>query len=181
MLKCILCTSEKERYQALKSFILNVSKSEVIFSQYKEDVIKNLSKTIIDVIIIDLPFVGDHHEIDFVLSLHQRYPNICIVLLVAHKYILPIQEKIEGLGIFIVSKPIQKDIFKQFLSFIKSYQCHMQKYQSQQKKLLKQIAEIKQFNLAKCLCGACSRFCPSQAPGDSCSTRSAPAPDSYNF
>ena len=85
------------------------------------------------------------------MSLHQRYPDICMIILVAHQYIDKIQEQIEGLGILIVAKPLQIDIFKQFLTFVSNYQCHMKNYQMQQKKLLKQISEMKQFYLAKCL------------------------------
>lgn len=151
MLKCLICTSAKERYQALKLVILNEFNSEVILSQYKEDIVKKLNKTTMNTLIIDLPFTNDSHEIPFILSQHNRYPNICMILLVNHQDMMTIQEKVEGLGIFIISKPIQKEIFTQFLSFVECCQWHIHKYQSQQKKLLKQITDMKQFYQAKCL------------------------------
>lgn len=151
MLSCLVCTSKNDRFQAIKSLIFNVSKSEVMWARYQEDIAKNLANSVVDVFIIDLPYIGDHHEMRFVMSLHQRYPDICMMILVAHQYIDKIQEQIEGLGILIVAKPLQRDIFKQFLTFVSNYQCHMKNYQMQQKKLLKQISEMKQFYLAKCL------------------------------
>ena len=54
MLSCLVCTSKNDRFQAIKSLIFNVSKSEVMWAQYQEDIAKNLANSVVDVFIINI-------------------------------------------------------------------------------------------------------------------------------
>ena len=79
-----------------------------------------------------------------------RYPDLNILLLIAGKYVYSVRERVEKYGVFVLSKPVQKEILTQVLSFLRANSFRFQNYQKEQKKL-KKIAEIKLVDLAKCL------------------------------
>lgn len=151
MLKILICTTKSDRFMQLKAIVQELYPSEVILAKCKEEVTKSIMLHSIDTVLIDLPFISDQHEIAYVLKLLNRYPDLNILLLLASKYVYSVRERVEKYGVFVLSKPVQKEILAQLLSFLRANSFRFQNYQKEQKKLKNKIAEIKLVDLAKCL------------------------------
>lgn len=151
MLKILICTTKQDRFLQLKAIVQDTYPCEVILARCKEEVTKSIVLYTIDTVLIDLPFTLDQHEIAYVLKLLNRYPNLNILLLLASQYVYSVRERVEKYGVFVMGKPVQKDILAQFLSFLRANSFRFQNYQKEQTKLKNKIKEIKLVDLAKCL------------------------------
>lgn len=134
----------------LKHLLQEGQQSEVVLAQHKEDVNKALALSAIDVVLYDLPFLNDAKEMTFLISIKEMYPQSNVLLLLAAKHVEKVRSKVEKYGVFVISKPIQRESLFQFLSFIRATS-QTQKNQKNQKKLVNKIAEIKRVDLAKSL------------------------------
>ncbi len=151
MLKIVVCTSKKERFVAIKNLLHEGHQSEVVLAQNKEEVNKVVAHAIANLVIYDFPFLDDAKEMSYMVSLKQLHPAVHVLLLLSHKHVDKVRDKVERYGVFVLAKPIQNDMFSQLLSFIKANVSQVQQYQKKQKSLVQKINEIKKVDLAKCL------------------------------
>lgn len=147
----ILVLSRKlESANVMKSFLCASNMRDITCIQDVSEARMTLQRKAFDIIIVDLPYTMDKHELSFVLSLSEAGDAFIIVLIKKEQYPM-IRDKVEKFGVFTVSKPILADVFTQVLSFATAAKQRYQQYQVKNEKLLDKISEIKFVDRAKCL------------------------------
>lgn len=150
MLSVVICTRKAENARILTSFLHKHQLRKINVLQDIKQLSCYMDQKDIDIVLLDIPFTSDLHELSFALSIYQRRQPY-MILLVKKEHYQVIRRKLEGLGIFTIQKPIHKDVFTQLLSFIQAASKKEQLLQETNKGLHYQLQESKLIDRAKCL------------------------------
>lgn len=150
MRSVVICTRKTENARILTSFLHKHRLHKIIVLQDSKQLSCYPDQKDIDIVLLDMPFTTDLHELSFALSFYQRRQPY-MILLVKKEHYPAIRRQVEGLGIFTLSKPIHKDVFTQLLSFIQAASKREQLMQETNKGLHYQLQESKLIDRAKCL------------------------------
>ena len=101
-------------------------------------------------ILVDLPFTMDSHEMSFLLTMAEG-SNALVLALVNQCDFDNVRDRMEHLGIITLKKPIQREISSQLLAIGKAWYYRSYSLHKKQEQLVDQIKEIKLVDRAKCL------------------------------
>lgn len=146
----LVCTHKQENAILLRTSLKSFGYSDIVLAYDRMEAQHLLERYQCQIIIVDLPFTKDRHEIGFLLSL-VKASNAFILALIKRNQLDVLQKKIEKYGIFSLSKPVSQGALLQFFSFVRTAQCRYEQMNNQQAELLKKIKEIKLVDRAKCL------------------------------
>lgn len=150
MMHVLLCTKKRERYIMLKDILQQQDMTSIRYANCKEETQELLSMMQLQVCILDLPFCDDQQELSYAYSLKKHYPEMSLLVMCGKSAYAQVKQRLSSYGIFVLSKPLELDIFTQVLSFIKVNAINIQSYQSSQRDLLSKIETIKLVDRAKC-------------------------------
>ena len=150
MFSVLICSRRKENTVLLQRFLLSYGYQKGMTASSPQQAKKLLELHRCSLIIIELPFSQNAHETSFLLSIQESSCAFVIVIIQKQQY-LSIKERLESFGIFTISKPLQPDVFEQFLAFAKTAFYRMNQFNQRQEQLVEKIKEIKAVDKAKCL------------------------------
>ena len=146
----LICAHQKESRVLLKSFLCLHGFHDLTYADDSEQALRLCTHRHFTLILVDLPFTKDAHEVSFLLKLHETSSTFMITIVAQSKYDV-LREQMERFGVFTMMKPILREVFSQFLAFVKAVQHHYGSMMMQQQHLVEQIKEIKLIDRAKCL------------------------------
>lgn len=146
----LICANQKESRVLLKSFLCLHGFHDLTYVDDSEQALSLCMHRRFTLILVDLPFTKDDHEVSFLLKLHETSSAFMITIVSQSKYDA-LRERMERFGIFTMVKPILREVFSQFLGFVNAMQHHYGSMMKQQQQLVEQIKEIKLIDRAKCL------------------------------
>lgn len=150
MSSVLICANPKASKTLLKPFLNIHGFHDIRYADQPEQAISLCRQHQFTLILVDHPFIEDDHGISFLLKLHETSDAFQIVIAAQSQYDA-LCEQMERFGIFTMVKPIMRDVFSQFLAFVKAAQYRYGSMMKQQQQLVEQIKEIKLIDRAKCL------------------------------
>lgn len=150
MLSILICCDRSESAALLTRFLKACGYYDSVIAVTKKDAQKKLALRSFALILVDLPFCKDTHELSFLLSLQEESSGLVMAFSKQSQYDA-VRERVEKFGIFTLKKPLQQDVFQQFLAFAYAFHYRMGKLVQRQDRLVDKIKEIKLVDKAKCL------------------------------
>lgn len=150
MLSVLICSERTESISLLKRFLKTCDYGECVSATTAQEAKKQLTLHSFTLIIVDLPFTKDAHEMSFLLNL-QETSNTSVLALIQKQHVQILRERVEKFGIFTAAKPLVPDVLQQFLSFVSASYYRMNQINRKQEQLVDKIREIKLVDKAKCL------------------------------
>lgn len=102
------------------------------------------------IILVDLPFTMNSHELSFLLSMAEG-SDALVMALVNERDFDHVRDRMEQLGILTLKKPLQREMFSQLLAIGRAWAYRNHSLHKKQERLIDQIQEIKLVDRAKCL------------------------------
>lgn len=146
----LLCCHKKESTNVMESFLKDNGYDDVIVVSDTNSAQKQIANHSFAMILVDLPFTQNRHEVSFLLSL-SKATNANIMAIVNKANYESLRDQVERFGIFTLCKPIPQELFIQLLAFMRVIQCRNHQILQKQKQLVDYIKEIKLVDRAKCL------------------------------
>jgi len=146
----LICAHKQENGDLLQSFL---RRNGYLQTDVVKDVIsaqRMLSLKTYALILVDIPFTSDVHELSFLLSLNEADEAFVMAMVSRQQYDI-VRNKTEKFGIFTIVKPIQKEFFTQVLGIGSAWFYRNHHIRKKQEQLLDKIKEIKLVDRAKCL------------------------------
>lgn len=146
----LLCSQKSESATVLRSFLKANGYQDIVVAADVKTAQKQITQRSFAIILVDLPFTMDRHEVSFVLSLSEASSAYVMAIIKKAQY-ENLRDRVEKFGIFTLSKPIHQEVLTQLLSFIKASKYRYHQMIEKQDKLVDKIKEIKLVDRAKCL------------------------------
>lgn len=146
----LVLAHKPENAQVMKSFLHQQGLHDITYIEKESEVRPLLATKSFQIILVDLPFTKDKHELSFCLSLREA-SNAFVMVLVKKEQYHSVKERIQKFGIFTIAKPILADVFMQSLDMAIAFSYRQIEAEKRNNILLDKIKEIKLVDRAKCL------------------------------
>lgn len=144
----LIVSSGEQSISVLMDMLSHVSYKDIMTKTNCGEARRLLIDKDFDLCVINAP-LSDESGISFARSIASN-GHTQVILLVKSEYYDEITSKVEDLGIFTLSKPINKGLFWSALKLCTAAYSRVAKVEDENKKLLQKIDDIRIINRAKC-------------------------------
>jgi len=150
-LNSVLIVSGSEKSAAALEELLNhESSKEIIIAKNGNEARRILIERNFDLCIINTPLT-DEFGTEFALNVAAGRTPLQVLMIVKSELADEVSAKVEDYGVFVISKPINRQIFWSALKLIKASYNRMLGLQNQNELLQKKIEDIRYVDRAKCV------------------------------
>lgn len=147
-MKCLIA-AEKQAASALKDLMGNMGTYQVTACQTAGEVRRLLMVQEFDLVLINTP-LPDDTGVGLAEDICEGYDS-GVILLVKAEMADILQEKVEDSGVFVVPKPVSKQVLFTALKFVAAARRRLIEAQKKQAELKRSIEDLRYVSKAKCL------------------------------